>query len=132
MVDGLKNRPLVFDRGIDQISYRLDGITGEEFSSAERILPSEDGIRPQLDDVIHAPSVKDYINQYLTPVVDTRELLRPSVYGTAIGEIRQQLSDTVMTEPAGASALERLSQLLTEQQSLRTLLGVYRSALFRA
>jgi len=132
MVDGLKSRPLVFDCGIDRISYREDGIEGEGLPSSDQILPSEDGIRPLLDSVIHAAQLEDGIRGYLMPEVRNRDLLRPTAYGVATQEICRQLRDAARSDPAAGPALERLAALLVEQQGLRDLLAVYRSALFRA
>ena len=88
MVDALKTRPLVFDRGIDRILYqpKEDGDSAS-LPSADRILPSEDVAASHLDAVIHAPSVEDGLRQYLTPTITNRDLLRPASYGASIEEI---------------------------------------------
>lgn len=132
MIEGIKGQSLAFDRGIDGISHRRGEVDEHEALPSDPLLPSEDGMRPRLDEVIRGPSLEDGIRHYLTPTVTNRETLRPSVHGAMAGEIR----DTVRAEAArggdGQVALRRLGDLLDEQRALTDMLGAYRSALHRA
>ncbi|CAN7501688.1 hypothetical protein ASF11_24790 [Acidovorax sp. Leaf76] len=133
---------LVFDRGIDSITYaQQDAQTmlPERGESA----PPDVGSRAQLSALLDKPSIDDFLDTATRPQIANRDLLVPTRFREALDNALQQLRDAAAQwqAPGGAGSapgsddelrvLNRATRLLSEEVGLRDLVQMYRSALYQ-
>lgn len=129
-----------FDRGIDSITHASKAAAGGLGAMPERAEapPADLNNRPQLDQLLHQPSMNDQLQAQLRPQLEHRDLLTPARFREVLGEAQSHLRDSadvlLQQGPAQADAarsLNRAARLLQEESQLRELLQTYRSALFQ-
>lgn len=131
---------LVFDRGIDSITYAQQGgqpTLPERGESA----PPDMGARAQLSALFDQPSIGDFLEACTRPEISNRDLLVPARFREQLDNTLQQLRDTAAQWQQGDGAagggeeqlriLNRATRLLTEEVGLRDLIQMYRSALYQ-
>ena len=118
------------DRGIDSISRTSR--SEMPLPDATQMPPAGQTVRAELDQLI-SPSLDDYQAESLQPRVADRQLLIPHRFEltlrAAAGSLRRMSQDPA--ERSAAAVLRKAAGLLTEEASLRELLGAYRSALYQ-
>lgn len=130
---------LVFDRGIDSITYAQQG--GQP-SLPERgeSAPPDVGARAQLAALFDQPSIGDFLEACTRPQIANRDLLVPARFRERLDNVLQQLRDMAAQRQAGDGAaaggdelriLNRATRLLSEEVGLRDLVQMYRSALYQ-
>jgi type III secretion protein X len=131
---------LVFDRGIDSITYaQQDAHTSlpERGESA----PPDVGARAQLSALLDRPSINDFLESSTRPQIANRDLLVPARFREGLDNALQQLRDAAAQRQPGDGVagggdeqlrvLNRATRLLTEEVGLRDLVQMYRSALYQ-
>jgi type III secretion protein X len=131
---------LVFDRGIDSITYAQQGghpTLPERGESA----PPDVGARAQLSALFDQPSIGDFLEAATRPQITNRDLLVPSRFREQLDNALQQLRDAAAQWQQGDGAaagggdelriLNRATRLLSEEVGLRDLVQAYRSALYQ-
>lgn len=131
---------LVFDRGIDSITYAQQGgqpTLPERGESA----PPDVGARAQLSAMFDQPSIGDFLDASTRPQIANRDLLVPARFREQLDNALQQLRDLAAQRQPGDGAaggsdeelriLNRATRLLGEEVGLRDLVQMYRSALYQ-
>lgn len=133
---------LVFDRGIDSITYAQQG---GQMSLPERgeSAPPEMGARAQLSALLDKPSIDDLLDAALRPQIINRDLLVPSRFREGLDNALQHLRDAAAQQQSSADGgsepgaddnlriLNRATRLLSEEAGLRDLVQMYRSVLYQ-
>lgn len=137
----IRSNPLSFDRGIESITHASKAQGSGVGSMPERANapPADLNNRPQLDRLLHQPSMDDMLDEGMRPVLENRDLLSPSRFRETLGQVLTNLrdsgdkylqrGDTPSMEQA--RSLNRAARLLQEESQLRELLQTYRSALYQ-
>ena len=117
---------LVFDRGIDSITYAQQDAQPTLPERGESA-PPDVGARAQLSALLDRPSIDDFLEYSTRPQIANRERLDNAL---------QQLRDVAaQRQPAGGDdelrILNRATRLLSEEVGLRDLVQMYRSALYQ-
>lgn len=129
-----------FDRGIDSITHATKAQASAIGSMPERAEapPADLSSRPQLDQLLHQPSMNDQLQERLRPQLEHRDLLTPTRFREELGHAQSHLRDSADAllqqgpdQADAARSLNRAARLLQEESQLRELLQTYRSALFQ-
>jgi hypothetical protein len=119
------------DRGLESISQN----TRPEvpLPDASHLPPAETLNRPELDRVLHQPTLRDFLARELMPQVSDRQLLTPQRFEGTLRQAAQTLRDMPSTGNTGGSspAIAKAARALAEESNLRELLNMYRSTLFQ-
>lgn len=126
---------LVFDRGIDSITYAQQDAQPTLPERGESA-PPDVGARAQLSALLDRPSIDDFLESSTRPQIANRDLLVPARFRERLDNALQQLRDVAaQRQPAGGDdelrILNRATRLLSEEVSLRDLVQMYRSALYQ-
>ena len=126
---------LVFDRGIDSITYAQQDAQPSLPERSESA-PPDVGARAQLSALLDKPSIDDFLNTMARPQLANRDLLVPARFRERLDNALQQLRDVAaQRQPAGGDdelrILNRATRLLSEEVGLRDLVQMYRSALYQ-
>jgi len=128
---------LVFDRGIDSITYAQQDAQPSLPERSESA-PPEMGARAQLSELLDRPSMEDFLNTMARPQIVNRDLLVPARFREALDNALQHLRDAAaQRQPAGDGGdddlrmLNRATRLLSEEVGLRDLVQMYRSTLYQ-
>lgn len=127
---------LVFDRGIDSITYTRQDAQPSLPERSESA-PPDVGARAQLSALLDKPSIDDFLNTMARPQLANRDLLVPARFREALDNALQHLRDAAAQRPAGDGGdddlriLNRATRLLGEEVSLRDLVQMYRSTLYQ-
>ena len=127
---------LVFDRGIDSITYAQQDAQPTLPERGESA-PPDVGARAQLSALLDRPSIDDFLESSTRPQIANRDLLVPARFREALDNALQHLRDAAAQRPAGDGGdddlriLNRATRLLGEEVSLRDLVQMYRSALYQ-
>ena len=124
---------LVFDRGIDSITYAQQDAQPTLPERGESA-PPDVGARAQLSALLDRPSIDDFLESSTRPQIANRDLLVPARFRERLDNALQQLRDVAaQRQPAGGDdelrILNRATRLLSEEVGLRDLVQMYRSAL---
>lgn len=129
-----------FDRGIESITHTAKAQTSDFGKLPERAdaPPADLNHRPQLDQLLHQPSMNDQLQEQLRPQLELRDLLSPTRFREELGHTQSFLRDSAdvllqqgADQADAARSLNRAARLLQEESQLRELLQTYRSALFQ-
>ena len=125
---------LVFDRGIDSITYAQQDAQPTLPERGESA-PPDVGARAQLSALLDRPSIDDFLESSTRPQIANRDLLVPARFRERLDNALQQLRDVAaQRQPAGGDdelrILNRATRLLSEEVGLRDLVQMYRSALY--
>ena len=126
---------LVFDRGIDSITYAQQDAQPTLPERGESA-PPDVGARAQLSALLDRPSIDDFLESSTRPQIANRDLLVPARFREPLDNALQQLRDVAaQRQPAGGDdelrILNRATRLLSEEVGLRDLVQMYRSALYQ-
>ena len=130
---------LVFDRGIDSITYAQQDAQPTLPERGESA-PPDVGARAQLSALLDRPSIDDFLDAATRPHLANRDLLVPARFREALDGALQQLRDAAaQRQPADGAAggddalriLNRATRLLGEEVGLRDLVQMYRSVLYQ-
>ncbi len=126
---------LVFDRGIDSITYAQQDAQPTLPERGESA-PPDVGARAQLSALLDRPSIDDFLESSTRPQIANRDLLVPARFRERLDNALQQLRDVAaQRQPAGGDdelrILNRATRLLSEEVGLRDLVQMYRSALYQ-
>ena len=126
---------LVFDRGIDSITYAQQDAQPTLPERGESA-PPDVGARAQLSALLDRPSIDDFLEYSTRPQIANRDLLVPARFRERLDNALQQLRDVAaQRQPAGGDdelrILHRATRLLSEEVGLRDLVQMYRSALYQ-
>ena len=126
---------LVFDRGIDSITYAQQDAQPTLPERGESA-PPDVGARAQLSALLDRPSIEDFLESFTRPQIANRDLLMPARFREQLDNALQQLRDVAaQRQPAGGDdelrILNRATRLLSEEVGLRDLVQMYRSALYQ-
>ncbi len=126
---------LVFDRGIDSITYAQQDAQPTLPERGESA-PPDVGARAQLSSLLDRPSIDDFLEYSTRPQIANRDLLVPARFRERLDNALQQLRDVAaQRQPAGGDdelrILNRATRLLSEEVGLRDLVQMYRSALYQ-
>ena len=126
---------LVFDRGIDSITYAQQDAQPTLPERGESA-PPDVGARAQLSALLDRPSSDDFLESSTRPQIANRDLLVPARFRERLDNALQQLRDVAaQRQPAGGDdelrILNRATRLLSEEVGLRDLVQMYRSALYQ-
>ena len=126
---------LVFDRGIDSITYAQQDAQPTLPERGESA-PPDVGARAQLSALLDRPSIDDFLESSTRPQIANRDLLMPARFREQLDNALQQLRDVAaQRQPADGDdelrILNRATRLLSEEMSLRDLVQMYRSALYQ-
>ena len=126
---------LVFDRGIDSITYAQQDAQPTLPERGESA-PPDVGARAQLSALLARPSIDDFLESSTRPQIANRDLLVPARFRERLDNALQQLRDVAaQRQPAGGDdelrILNRATRLLSEEVGLRDLVQMYRSALYQ-
>ena len=126
---------LVFDRGIDSITYAQQDAQPTLPERGESA-PPDVGARAQLSALLDRPSIDDFLGYSTRPQIANRDLLVPARFRERLDNALQQLRDVAaQRQPAGGDdelrILNRATRLLSEEVGLRDLVQMYRSALYQ-
>ena len=126
---------LVFDRGIDSITYAQQDAQPTLPERGESA-PPDVGARAQLSALLGRPSLDDFLHYSPPPQTANRDLLVPARFRERLDNALQQLRDVAaQRQPAGGDdelrILNRATRLLSEEVGLRDLVQMYRSALYQ-
>ena len=126
---------LVFDRGIDSITYAQQDAQPTLPERGESA-PPDVGARAQLSALLDRPSIDDFLESSTRPQIANRDLLMPARFRERLDNALQQLRDVAaQRQPAGGDdelrILNRATRLLSEEVGLRDLVQMYRSALYQ-
>ena len=126
---------LVFDRGIDSITYAQQDAQPTLPERGESA-PPDVGARAQLSALLDRPSIDDFLESSTRPQIANRDLLVPARFRERLDNALQQLRDVAaQRQPAGGGdelrILNRATRLLSEEVGLRDLVQMYRSALYQ-
>ncbi len=126
---------LVFDRGIDSITYAQQDAQPTLPERGESA-PPDVGARAQLSALLDRPSIDDFLESSARPQIANRDLLVPARFRERLDNALQQLRDVAaQRQPAGGDdelrILNRATRLLSEEVGLRDLVQMYRSALYQ-
>lgn len=124
---------LVFDRGINSITYARDEAvsTMPERGNAP---PPDVAVRAQLDALLEKPSMDSRLDAALRPQMVNRDLLLPGRFREALSDCLNLLRQAAEKSPDSSDQsrmLNRSVRLLGEESSLRDLLQMYRSSLYQ-
>ncbi|WP_298208956.1 hypothetical protein [Acidovorax sp.] len=132
---------LVFDRGIDSITYAGQGA---QMTLPERgeSAPPDVGARAQLSALLDKPSIDDLLDTALRPQIINRDLLVPSRFREGLDSALQHLRDAAAQQQSADDGsdpgaddnlriLNRATRLLSEEVGLRDLVQMYRSVLYQ-
>ncbi len=126
---------LVFDRGIDSITYAQQDAQPTLPERGESA-PPDVGARAQLAALLDRPSIEDFLDSSTRPQIANRDLLVPARFRERLDSALQQLRDVAaQRQPADGDdelrILNRATRLLSEEVGLRDLVQMYRSALYQ-
>lgn len=126
---------LVFDRGIDSITYAQQDAQPTLPERGESA-PPDVGARAQLSALLDRPSIDDFLESSTRPQIANRDLLVPARFRERLDNALQQLRDVAaQRQPVGGDdelrILNRATRLLSEEVGLRDLVQMYRSALYQ-
>lgn len=126
---------LVFDRGIDSITYAQQDAQPTLPERGESA-PPDVGARAQLSALLDRPSIDDFLESSTRPQIANRDLLVPARFRERLDNALQQLRDVAaQRQSAGGDdelrILNRATRLLSEEVGLRDLVQMYRSALYQ-
>ncbi len=124
---------LIFDRGIDTITYAREEAASTMPERGEAP-PPDIGTRARLDLLLQTPSMDNRLDQALRPKLQHRDLLMPGRFSEALGGALTQLRDAAQGGPEATDqsrVLSRAVRLLSEESNLRELVQMYRSALYQ-
>lgn len=126
---------LVFDRGIDSITYAQQDAQPTLPERGESA-PPDVGARAQLSALLDRPSIDDFLESSTRPQIANRDLLVPARFRERLDNALKQLRDVAaQRQPAGGDdelrILNRATRLLSEEVGLRDLVQMYRSALYQ-
>lgn len=126
---------LVFDRGIDSITYAQQDAQPTLPERGESA-PPDVGARAQLSALLDRPSIDDFLESSTRPQIANRDLLVPARFRERLDNALQQLRDVAaQRQPGGGDdelrILNRATRLLSEEVGLRDLVQMYRSALYQ-
>ncbi len=126
---------LVFDRGIDSITYAQQDAQPTLPERGESA-PPDVGARAQLAALLDRPSIEDFLDSSTRPQIANRDLLVPARFRERLDSALQQLRDVAaQRQPADGDdelrILNRATRLLSEEVGLRDLVQMYRSTLYQ-
>ncbi len=124
---------LVFDRGIESISYTLQE-SMEAMPRRSEAPPPDIGVRAQLDQVLRQTSMNDRLDKALRPELMDRSLLSHRMFHAALRSVRKRLRESALQHEESsheARTFNRAMRLLNEESSLRELVQMYRSSLYQ-
>jgi hypothetical protein len=116
-----------FDHGIERL---LEDRPGGETALPERLdlSPSEEQLRPRLDEVVRPRSFDERLQDFLRPRVADREILAPARFG---GLLDSALDKLRLLAPEDDPVMREAVEVLAEEQALRQLLDSYRNLLVK-
>lgn len=121
-----------FHRGIDTITFKHDA-GNEGLPAMQKLVPSEEGARPQLERLLNRPTLNGYLDQAIRPQVLNRELLMPHQFRatlkSALTTLRKRQEKQRDPKSREARVLARAARLLAEEDELRDLAQMYCSTL---
>jgi type III secretion protein X len=126
--------------GIDRYSLDrgLDSVTRTSrpevpLPDAAHLPPAEQLNRPEIDNVLHQPNLKEFVANQLRPEIADRQLLTPQRFERTLRQAAQSMRDLSSTDNGRppSPALSKAARALTEEANLRELLSMYRSTLYQ-
>lgn len=130
MADIRLNSPLNFNRGIDGIVYAGPETVTRQLPRESKLPPSSEGVKTKLSQLLAKPNTDDYLTSALQPDVPN-ELLAPGRFSQALSTALHDLSAAAARGGQDAAPLNRAAQVLKEEDALRGLVSLYRSALYQ-
>jgi len=126
------DRLMSFDRGIDAIVYaRKDDQAAQGLPERRNLVPSDDGVRAHLSQLLEKPNTDRFLEEALRPQIGNRDLLMPSQFAEALKEALRELAALAEGGAGNSRVLNRAVRLLKEETNLRELVAMYRSALYQ-
>lgn len=124
-----------FDRGIERIT-ELRHEAPLAPTGLQRLTPAEPGNQSALQRLLNAPQFDDDLHEAIRPLCQDRGLLLPRPFADALANadahLRAESERLRGTLPRQALALDRASQLLSQELELRALAQMYFAALHPA
>ena len=128
---------LFFKCGINSITRKKLLNSKESTPDNFDLSPSEQGLRPQLEQLLHQSDGNSFLEEKLTPDLDDRELLLPGKFQKALDDSLEEMEKIVKemhlhnSSDANVKVLNRAVRVLREDIELRDLLRMYRAALLQ-
>lgn len=118
-----------FDRGIERIVHE-DG-PADTLPGGIALSPSDLARVAQLDQLLGARNLADYLDAALRPELDNKDLLAPGRFRETLDATVAMLREAATQDPDHGRELNRAARVLTEDAALRDLLQMYRSLLYQ-
>jgi len=122
---------LVFDRGIDTITYTSSDRAEKRLPERQALPPPAEGAKARLFELLAPPNTANYLQESLRPILDNRNLLMPAHYSETLSAALESLSTAAEQDTDNSRVLNRAVRVLKEEVSLRELLQMYRSVLYQ-
>lgn len=119
-----------FDRGIDRVISSGETLQGR-LPTEGRLAPSDGRVMPRLDQLLAMPDLADNLAREFAPQLGDRDLLLPDRFHHALMTVKDMLTDEKLNHPEQKGVFNKAERVLNEESSLRELLDMYRSALFK-
>lgn len=124
-----------FHRGIDTITFK-QGAGAEGLPTLQKLVPAEEGTRPQLDRILHRPNLDSFLDQATRPEIRNRELLMPHLFRqtlkSTLSALRRRQEKVRDPKSRESRVLARAARVLAEEDELRELALMYTRTLFQA
>jgi type III secretion protein X len=122
---------LVFDRGIDTITYTSNEAARQSLPERQSLVPPAEGIKARLLELLAPPNTTTYLQEQLRPILDNQNLLLPTHYSETLSAALESLSTAAERDTDNSRVLNRAVRVLKEEVNLRELLQMYRSVLYQ-
>ncbi len=122
---------LVFDRGIDAITFTNSETGGKQLPERQSLPPPADGVKAQLFELLAPPNTTTSLQENLRPTIENQNLLLPALYGETLSGALESLNAAAEQDTENRRVLNRAVRVLKEEVSLRELVQMYRSVLYQ-